>query len=148
MTRKPISYLTGKVLKSWYEDLKKNEKEGGCCSINFGDTDTWNYCICMGWTDGYDPNEEFKSRWRLAVGPKRQKRNNVMQCDFDLDFDYPYNKDTGDCDVRDYVFEKKPTTMKEWNQIAAWTRRDARGMWRDWKDYHDEGGWLVKGKRK
>ena len=89
LSRKPVNYITGKVLKSWYEDLIATEKDGGCYSINFGDTDRWNYCICMGWTDGYEPNDEFDHTWRVAVGVKRQSHKSALQCDYDVDFDFP-----------------------------------------------------------
>lgn len=102
--------VTGKVLKGWWEWLALNQE--GCCSINFASTGKYRYCVCMGWQQGYGPASEEKwfgkggrlrpafcppvppeeadEGWRICWKIGRQTRNNVMQCDYDIDFEMPY----------------------------------------------------------
>ena len=58
-----------------------------------------------------------------------------MQCDFDTDFEMPYDEETGDVDDTLRLVEFPETaTMKEWNAIASEMRKTARRVWKDWKD--------------
>ena len=121
----------------------KNKNEGGCCALNYADTDKYNYCVCMGWSGGYEKDEAHPDGYHIVLGVKRQTYNNCMQCDYDIDFEYPYNEETGDCDIVERDFETAPTSMKEWNEIATAIRKEARRLFRDWKNYNDEGGYFL-----
>ena len=143
-----IREVTGSTLKSWYEELKATEDGGGCFSICFASDDKWNWVVCMGWLetgperipqpDGTFKDVEGDDGWRIAAKVGRQTLNNIVQCDYDIDFEMPCHDDDGEVDDTERVFDGKPETMKEWNRIASWLRKDARRM----KEYA-EGDWHM-----
>jgi len=121
-----LKEITGKTVKDWYEWLDDNQE--GCCSFVFESDGRNRYCVCMGFHDVGD-------RWEIAWKIGRQSHNNVMQCDFDLDFEMPYDEETGDVDDTLCVIEFPETaTMKEWNSLATEMRKAARRVWKDWKE--------------
>lgn len=175
--------VTGKMLKKWYEGLIR--EQAGCCSINFASTEKYRYCVCMGWQPGYgpaseeqwldeggkwrpafcppvDPKEEDKG-WRICWKIGRQTHNNIMQCDYDVDFEMPYVTEAmakadpelveGDVDDTDSALVLKwgkvtkdrnghvkstrlgaPVGYRSWEDFAKYVRKTARRVWRDWKD--------------
>lgn len=171
--------LTGKVVKDWFTWLQKDQE--GCCSIWFDSTGKYRYVVCMGWHH-YDDEPvldesgnhvrengfaKFKPVWKVAWKIGRQTHNNIMQCDFDLDFEMPYvtekmakeSKSMYEGDVDDTVevveCEKiipksfsgsrkeipvkwsAPIGYRSWNDLAATMRKTARRVFRDWKDHDD-----------
>ena len=101
-----IPYVTSDQLKNAADHLASTKEQGGCyhwkvCSQ--GDKDI---AIVLGWTNGFDKDDPSKDKyqddtWRLAVKVGYQPSNSMMQCDYDIDFNLPYNPDTGDvCDDR------------------------------------------------
>ena len=176
--------LTGKVVRDWYDWLKKSEE--GCASFYFADTAKYRYCVCMGWQSGYgpasdekwfgkdgklrpafcppvDPKEADKG-WRICWKIGRQTWNNIMQCDYDIDFEMPYVTEKmakadpelceGDVDDTNeaivlkrgkvltkgrngYIDSLKlgaPVGYRDWNALAAYMRKTARRVFKDWKD--------------
>jgi len=97
-----LKELTGKMVKEWYAWLRKTDD--GCCSLWFGSTDKYRYCVCMGWHHCDDEpvvNEKgnqvyeglvpkYKAIWKVAWKIGRQTHHNIMQCDLDVDFEMPY----------------------------------------------------------
>lgn len=83
--------------------LIKHKEEGGCfhcCTKRMEDQPIdKNLSIVLGWTkdlDG-DVNDRFSDDgFRLAVKVGYQAVNNIMQTDYDIDFNQVYNKKTGD----------------------------------------------------
>lgn len=181
-----LKEVTGKELKSWWEWLVR--EQAGCCSVHFASTEKYRYCVCMGWQSGYGPASEEQwldenEKWRPAfcppVDPKeedegwricwkigRQTHNNVMQTDYDIDFEMPYVTEAmakadpelveGDVDDTnsDIVLRwgkvakgrngriksmrlGTPVGYRSWDDFAKHVRATARRVWRDWKDHDD-----------
>lgn len=148
-----LKEVTGKTVKGWYEWLRKEDQ--GCCSVYFAGNDKYRYCVCMGWhASGTDENG--KQRWVVAWKIGRQTHNNVMQCDFDVDFEMPYVSEAeaaanpelcaGDVDdtleeiecdtVRRGCFGYRlgsPKGYRSWEALATQIRKTARRVWQDWK---------------
>ena len=121
--------VTGRFVKDSYERLEK--ARAGCCSVCFASDDRYDYAVCIGWT------ATGGTEYAVAAKVGRQTRCNIMQCDFDFDFEMPCRGD-GEVDDTEHVFDGKPETMKEWNRIASRLRKDARRM----KEYA-EGDWHM-----
>ena len=59
------------------------------------------WAIVLGWADGFDYSiqDKFKRKsYRLCAKFAYQSSNSMMQCDYDIDWLIPYNKDSGDVD--------------------------------------------------
>ena len=106
MAKKNIDeYITAKELKEDVDFLVRNDC--GCCRHEIGsDKDGNNWFILVGWQDGFekvskeDCTDGYASdeTWRIATKIGYQSANNIMQCDFDVDFTMPYNEETGEVD--------------------------------------------------
>lgn len=145
MKKCDLKEVTGKEVKGWYEWLLANDC--GCCSIHFASTDNYRYCVCMGWHDlGDGPKEKNYRHWVVAWKIGRQTHNNIMQCDFDVDFEMPYPEGGGDVDdTLEIVSARKRTTIyretkfsapdgyRSWEALAAHMRKTARRVWKDWR---------------
>ena len=92
-----------KQLKDVAEDLVKHKEEGGCYHFakkEMEDTPiNKNLYIVLGWTR--DDDDAVKDRYyddefRLAIKVGYQAVNNIMQTDYDIDFNQVYDKKTGD----------------------------------------------------
>lgn len=178
-----LKNVTGKTLKGWWEWLVR--EQAGCCSVHFASTEKYRYCVCMGWQSGYGPASDEKWRgkdgklrqafcppvdpeeaaegWRICWKIGRQTHNNVLQCDYDADFEMPYVTERmakadpglveGDVDnTNDDVVLKwgkvvtgrngriksmklgAPVYYRSWEDFAKYVRKIARRVWRDWKD--------------
>lgn len=184
MRQTDLKHVTGKVLKDWWEWLVREQE--GCCSVNFASTEKYRYCVCMGWRSGFGPASEERWRgkdgkwhqafcppvdpkeadkgWRICWKIGRQTHNNIMQCDYDIDFEMPYVTEAmaeadpelveGDVDDTDnevvlkwgkvvtrgrngYIESMRlgaPVGCRSWEDFAKYVRRIARRVWRDWKD--------------
>lgn len=188
MRQTDLKNVTGKELKKWYEGLVR--EQAGCCSINFASTKKYRYCVCMGWQSGYgpaseetwlyekdgdlhpafcppvDPKEADKG-WRICWKVGRQTHDNIMQCDYDVDFEMPYvtekmAKDDpelceGEVDDTNSDIPLKwgivgtsgrtgritslklgaPVGYRSWDDFAMFVRKVARRVYRDWRDYDE-----------
>lgn len=131
-TRRKIAECTGVWLKGCVDGLVKTQ--GGCCHLKF-DTDAKNdYCICVGWHDYTGDPKDGDSRYKIAWKIGRQSVRNVMQCDFDIDFEMPYNPETGDIDDTLHVLDPLPKTKRDWEREATLARKEARRIWREWAE--------------
>ena len=134
-TRHKIAEYTGVWLKGCVDQLVKTQ--GGCCHLKF-DTDAENdYCICVGWHDYTGDPKDGDSRYKLAWKIGRQSIRNVMQCDFDIDFEMPYNPESGDVDDTINILDPLPKTKRDWEREAALARKEARRIWREWAEEGD-----------
>jgi hypothetical protein len=187
MRHTDLKNVTGKLLKDWWEWLVREQE--GCCSVHFASTEKYRYCVCMGWLSGYgpasdekwfgkcgglrpafcppvDPKEDDKG-WRICWKIGRQTHNNIMQCDYDIDFEMPYVTEEmakadpelveGDVDDTNSAVVLKwgkvvtkgrnrhiesmrlgsPVGFRSWEDLARYVRKTARRVWRDWKDHDD-----------
>lgn len=126
MTTRKLNEITGAMVRGWYEWLV--ETDMGCCHLPFAENATHVYSVCMGWHDA------GRDGWKVAWLIGRQSHRNVMQCDLDLDFEMPYDPETGDVDdTHELVEPGKDWTAADWNAVAARMRSTARRVWRDWK---------------
>lgn len=181
-----LKEVTGKELKKWWEWLAREQE--GCCSVNFASTEKYRYCVCMGWQSGYGPasDEEWCGKdgrlrpafcppvppgeadagWRICWKIGRQTHNNIMQCDYGIDFEMPYITEAmakadpklceGDVDDTDSAIVLKwgkvvtgrngriksmrlgaPAYHCSWDDFAKYVRKVARRVWRDWRDHDD-----------
>lgn len=70
----------------WYLDTDNNDND---------------WAIVLGWQDGYEEDEDdvcMDGTYRLCAKVAYQPSNSIMQCDYDIDWLMPYNKETGDVD--------------------------------------------------
>ena len=125
--------VTGKFARSSVEWL--HARQMGCCSICFATDDRYNYSVCIGWHDG---GHGWEVAWKIG----RQTTNNIMQCDFDVDFEMPYSDESGDVDdtlETIEVVKGKPVGYRSWAELASRMRDEARRVWHDWKEESDDG---------
>lgn len=125
-------------LKEAAEDLANRKDEGGCYRFyekEMKDTPiNKNLYIVLGWASGWN-DDSVKDRYlddgyRLCVKVGYQAINNIMQCDYDIDFNEVYDKKTGETweseiplyedtdfnNVAKDIFESYNYTIKNWNK--------------------------------
>ena len=143
MGRLDLSGMTGALAREWYGWLRA--QRSGCCSLRFASTDGRVYFVCMGWHyvgDGRgDDGDGYAVCWKIG----RQSPSCAMWCDFDLDFEMPYDPVTGDVDdtVEEVVCRRigrgpssrwsVPEGCRGWDALAARMRKAARRVFRDWE---------------
>ena len=130
-----------KDLKEAADYLADNKESGGCYRFHTVEMDdkgiNKNVSIVLGWTDGFDENDIDKDKyqsdtWRLAIKVGYQPVNSIMQCDYDVDFNQVYDKETGDvydteiCLYPDSDFEKVANDIvTEFNYVLS--------SWKSWE---------------
>ena len=135
--RRSIAKCTGKWLKGCVDWLVKTQ--GGCCNLTIDGDNKDYYCICVGWHDCGAKGEKgpdddgYRIAWKIG----RQSVRNVMQCDLDIDFEMPYNPETGDVDDTLHVLDPLPKTKRDWEREATFARKEARRIWREWAEEED-----------
>ena len=107
---------------------------------------------------------EAHNGWRICWKIGRQTWNNITQCDYDIDFEMPYVTEKmakadptlceGDVDDTNEAVVLKwgkihtkgrnghiesmrlgaPVGYRDWNALAAYMRKTARRVFKDWKD--------------
>lgn len=158
--RLELRRLTGRLVKEWYHWLIT--EGNGCCSGCFDSTEKYGYAVCVGWhhyddemvldKNGNPVHDKFggvkyRPVWKIAWKIGRQTHDNIMQCDFDVDFEMPSDPKTGDVDDTLEVIEcatltnrrrglpySAPSGYPGWDALASYMRRQARRVFRDWKD--------------
>lgn len=124
-------YVTADELKKAADYLASTKEQGGCYrwKIYANTDDNKDISIVLGWTAF--PNEDdnckdnyYDDEYRLAVKVGYQPSNSIMQCDYDIDFNLPYNPDNGDvCDDCEYcIYETTnfEALAKDINHNASW----------------------------
>lgn len=126
MNERKLNKVTGEEVREWYGWLA--EEGEGCCNITFANNAKYVYSVCMGWHDTGDG-------WRIAWKIGRQTPNNCMQTDLDIDFEMPYDSETGEVDdTLELVKPGEEWTDDEWEALAEGMRSTAIRIWNDWKD--------------
>lgn len=113
--------LTAEKVRGWHKWLK--DTQCGCCRLEYFWQAGQVYSVCMGWHDCGD--EGYKIAWKIG----RQSVRNCMQCDFDLDFEMPYDEETGDVDD---TLDTLETVPEDWEAVAAEMRAAAVRIANDW----------------
>lgn len=119
------------------EDIKwLDEQKCGCCYHKVAWTDKGTYlAIVVGWDDGFTEapagTPMADGTWRICAKVAYQHSNNVMQCDFDVDWLMPYDKDTGDVD-------DTCTQVSGSRFDVKWLNEQARRVWKDWRKVLDD----------
>lgn len=81
---KKINANTVKDYVKWLKD-----KDCGCCHFWIENTATKNMSICVGW---HNNGEGWEIAWKIGM----ESFNNCMQCDLDIDFEMPYDAESGE----------------------------------------------------
>lgn len=130
-----------KQLKEAADYLADNKEQGGCYRFNtvkIGDKGiNKNVSIVLGWTDGFDAEEQDKysdDTWRLAVKVGYQPVNSMMQCDYDIDFNQVWCENTGDV----YETEAILYPNSNFESIAESLIKDFNHILHHWNDYKHE----------
>ena len=124
-------YVNAKELKEAADYLASTKEQGGCYhwKVYANTDDNKDISIVLGWTDGFNKNDPDKDKyqddtWRLAVKVGYQPSNSMMQCDYDIDFNLPYNPDTGDvyddCEYCIYETTDFGALAKDINYMASY----------------------------
>ena len=122
-------YVTAKELKKAADYLVDIKEEGGCYHWKIANKDNKNICIVLGWINNFDEDDPDKDKyqdgpWRLAVKVGYQPDNSVMQSDYDVDFNLPYNPETGvgydDCEYCIYETTDFDELAKDINYMASY----------------------------
>jgi hypothetical protein len=85
------------------------------------------WAIVLGWAE--DDNEDndtdkcHKVGYNLAAKIGFQPNNSVMQCDYSIDWQLPYDKETGEVAECEWFFSDKDNPLEIWNSILE-----------DWKE--------------
>lgn len=120
---KSLQKIDGETLREWAEWLGK--RGCGCCYRKVGDTELHEVDVCVGWHDYCDgPKEEGYANWKICWKIGWQTFDNGMQCDFDVDFDMPWDGTYGVYDTLSEV--GAPRTAKEWKRLADEVNKAAR----------------------
>ena len=87
------------MINSFINAVKEmaQHKEGCCHWWLETDNNGNNWAIVLGWQDGYeedDTDELSDGTWHLAAKVAYQPHNSIMQCDYDVDWDMPYDEET------------------------------------------------------
>lgn len=125
-----LAEVTGETVHGWYDWLVK--EQCGCCSVVFARDAKWNWVVCMGW------HSEGDGKWQVAWKIGRESPRNAMQTDLDLDFEMPYDPETGDVDDTLEVLGSPPKTKAKWNALARAMRDRAVRTYGRWKEEEED----------
>ncbi len=115
-----LEKLTPDFVRGWFEGLI--EAQEGCCHLEYAADEKYVYSVCMGWTQGFsDKQGLFDVAWKIG----RQTHNNIMQTDLDIDFEQPWDEDTGDVDNTLTLVDGS----SNWEHEAYEMREEACRIW-------------------
>ena len=92
-----------KLLKNFtaaVEEMKKNH-ESGTYYWRLGSDGKNDWAIVLGWADGFEEDATdtcMDGTWRICAKLAYQPWNSIMQCDYDVDWLMPYDKETMEVD--------------------------------------------------
>lgn len=103
-----LNKISATDVENAIEWLKENDE--GCYHFKVGDTDKNEIDICIGF---HDDGDGWKIAWKIGM----QSPHNAMQTDLDIDFDMPYDGESGD--VYDTLTVLEDLDNLDYNAIAA-----------------------------
>lgn len=126
-----LDEITGDAVRKAHATLWT--EGNGCWAVCFATDSRHNYAVCIGW---HDTGDGWMVAWKIG----RQTTNNAMQCDFDVDFEMPYDPETGDVDDTLDVIdpENGGFNAETWDSLAKRIREEAARVWEKWKEVDDE----------
>ena len=132
MTMTNVKYVGKISLEELTSDMAwLDQQKCGCCYHEVAHTSKGTtLCIVVGWEDGFSEAPKgtpyADGTWRICAKVAYQHANNVMQCDYDIDWRMPYDKETGDVD--DTSTEVSPS-----QHDVDWLNEQAERVWKDWR---------------
>lgn len=66
-----------------------------------GEDEENDWAIVLGWGNGFEENTNddcTDGTWRICAKLAFQSKRNIMQCDYDIDWDMPYDEESGEVD--------------------------------------------------
>lgn len=129
-----------KDLKEAADYLADNKESGGCYRFHTVEMDdkgiNKNVSIILGWQDGYDKEDDnyYSDGYRLCVKVGYQPVNSIMQCDYDVDFNQVYDRETGD--VYDTEISLYPDT--DFEKVADDIVTEFNYVLSSWKSWEHE----------
>ena len=135
-----IPYVTGDQLKNAADYLASTKEQGGCYhwKICANTDDNKDIYVVLGWTK-YEYNngntKYYDEGYNLAVKVAYQPSNSIMQSDYDIDFNLPYNLHDGEID-NDFEYLLNDTT--DFNSIAKDLNSNASWLIKHWKELSHE----------
>lgn len=133
-------YVTAAELKKAADYLVSTKEQGGCYhwKICANTDDNKDIYIVLGWTryeyDGGN-TKYYNEGYNLAVKVAYQSSNSIMQSDYDIDFNLPYNLHDGEID-NDFEYLLSDTT--DFNSIAKDLNSNASWLIKHWKELGHE----------
>lgn len=112
--------LDARTVKWWHEWLAGVQQ--GCCHFEYAMDDRFVYSVCMGWLD-------HEIAWKIG----RQPPGYGCQCDFEFDFEMPYDVESGAVDDTTTVVGDTP----DWKAVATDMKREARRVAEAWVGKED-----------
>jgi hypothetical protein len=130
---------TGKELKEAAAWLSK--ENCGCwhkCLLIDDDGKEWS--IVMGWSEGFEECQDdpySDGTYHICAKIAYHERNNIMSCDFDIDFTMPFDTDNGE------IYDTCRTVFRDtdWNKLAEELTKeftDVTGMFAYFEPFEEE----------
>ena len=91
------------LAKEFIEAVAEMRRTHGAGTYHWiiGEDEENDWAIVLGWADGFEPKPDddcTDGTWRICAKMAFQSKRNIMQCDYDIDWDMPYDKITGEVD--------------------------------------------------
>ena len=92
-----------KLVKEFTAAVKEMRRTHGNGTYywRLGSDDKNDWAIVLGWADGFEEDATdpcTDGTWRICAKMAFQPWNGIMQCDYDIDWQMPYDKVTGEVD--------------------------------------------------
>ena len=91
------------LVKEFTEAVEEMRRTHGCGTYYWyiGEDEENDWAIVLGWADGFeeDPNDNnLDGTWRICAKMAFQSKKSIMQCDYDVDWQMPYDEESGEVD--------------------------------------------------
>jgi len=109
------------IIKSAKKETPSDEQLLGTWILNLERIGGNDYAIVVAWQNGFDKDDpDTIDGYSLCAKVGFQSKNNIMQCDYDIDWDMPYNDDSEiiwDSEVSNVCETDFDWLIENWNQI-------------------------------
>lgn len=106
-----INKINGTTVANFVNWLRDNDC--GCCHFNVFNTEKYLIHIVIGW---HNTDDGYEIAWKIGM----ETRNNITQCDFDIDFIMPFDENGEVYDTVSLICndENWDNLAKEMNKVA------------------------------